>query len=47
MTNSAAPPLANFAADMVATVPEPSTMALSVLGGMGLLIMARRFRRKE
>jgi hypothetical protein len=47
MTNSAAPPIANFGADMVATVPEPSSIALSVLGGMGLLIMVRRFRRKE
>jgi hypothetical protein len=47
MTNSAAPPYANFSADMVATVPEPSSIALSVLGGMGLLIMVRRFRRKE
>ena len=46
MNNSAFPSLASdFAAVM--TVPEPSSMALSVLGGMGLLIMVRRFRRKE
>jgi hypothetical protein len=31
----------------VATVPEPSTLALSVLGGLGLLVVARRFGRKE
>ena len=44
MTNS--PPM-DFAARMEATVPEPSTMALSVCGGLGLLILARRLRRKE
>jgi hypothetical protein len=49
MNNSLTPPYASFAADMmaVAVVPEPSTMALSVLGGLGLLIVARRVGRKE
>jgi hypothetical protein len=49
MTNSVAPPNGAFAADMiaVATVPEPSTLALSVLGGLGLLVVARRLGRKE
>ena len=37
----------DFAALMQATVPEPSTLALSVCGGLGLLIVARRFRRKD
>ena len=48
-TNSLAPPYAAFAADMmaVATVPEPSMLALSVLGGLGLLIAVRRLGRKE
>jgi hypothetical protein len=47
MTNSVAPPLiASFGANMVATVPEPSSLALSVLGGLGLLVAVRRFRRK-
>jgi hypothetical protein len=36
----------DFAAKMVAT-PEPSALALSVFGGLGLLIAARRLRRKE
>jgi hypothetical protein len=40
------PPM-NFAARMTATVPEPSTLALSVFGGLGLLVMVRRFRGKE
>ena len=44
MTNS---PSMDFAARMEATVPEPSTLALSVCGGLGLLILARRLRRKE
>jgi hypothetical protein len=49
MNYSSAPPTANFAADMiaVAVVPEPSTLALSVLGGLGLLVVARRLGRKE
>jgi hypothetical protein len=48
MTNSAVPPLiASFGANMVATVPEPSSVVLSVLGGLGLLIAVRRFRRKD
>ena len=48
-TNSLVPPNASFAADMmaVATVPEPSTIALSVLGGVGLLITVCRRGRKE
>ncbi len=37
----------DFAAVMVATVPEPSTLALSVCGGLGLLFVARRFRRRD
>jgi hypothetical protein len=37
----------DFAVVMAATVPEPSTLALSVCGGLGLLIVARRFRRKQ
>ena len=49
MNNSQTPPYASFAADMmaVAVVPEPSTLALSVLGGLGLLVVARRLGRKE
>ena len=43
MTNT--PPI-DFAAQMTATVPEPSTMALAVFGGLGLLVFARRFGRK-
>jgi hypothetical protein len=31
----------------VAVIPEPSTLALSVLGGLGLLILGRRLGRKE
>jgi hypothetical protein len=49
MNNSLTPPYASFAADMmaVAVIPEPSTLALSVLGGLGLLILGRRLGRKE
>ena len=43
MTNSL--PM-DFAARMGATVPEPSTVALSVFGGLGLLVFARRFGRR-
>jgi hypothetical protein len=43
MTNT--PPM-DFAAKMTATVPEPSTLALAVCGGLGLLVFARRFGRK-
>ena len=48
-TNSLTPPYAGFAADMTATatVPEPSVIALSVLGGLGLLTAVRRMGRKE
>jgi hypothetical protein len=28
------------------TVPEPSTVTLSILGGLGILTLARRLRRK-
>lgn len=34
----------DFAARMYATVPEPSSLALSLLGGLGILAFARRFR---
>jgi hypothetical protein len=37
----------DFAAVMQATVPEPSTLVLSVFGGLGLLIAARRLRRQS
>lgn len=39
----------DFAAkmDANATVPEPSLLALSLVGGLGLRTLARRFRRKE
>jgi hypothetical protein len=49
MNNSLTPPNASFAADMIAVVvvPEPSTLALSVLGGLGLLVVGRRVGRKE
>jgi hypothetical protein len=51
MNNSLTPPYASFAADMIAVtaaeVPEPSTLALSIFGGLGLLIVARRVGRKE
>ena len=49
LTNSLVPPNSAFGADMLAnaTIPEPSTLALSVLGGLGLLVTARRFGRKE
>jgi hypothetical protein len=30
-----------------ATIPEPSSVTLSILGGLGLLTLARRLRRKE
>jgi hypothetical protein len=29
------------------TIPEPSTVTLSILGGLGILTLARRLRRKE
>jgi hypothetical protein len=45
MTNSVGP--MDFGARLDATVPEPSVLALSVFGGLGLLIVARRLRRKE
>jgi hypothetical protein len=36
----------SFGAYMVG-VPEPSTLSLSLLGGMGILALARRLRRKD
>jgi hypothetical protein len=38
----------DFAArfDANATIPEPSTLALSLAGGLGLLTLARRLRHK-
>jgi len=48
LTNSLVPPNAAFGADMVAVAtPEPSMLALSVLGGLGMLVAARRLGRKE
>jgi hypothetical protein len=44
-TNSLAPQ-SSFGAYMEATVPEPSTLSLSLLGGAGILALARRLRRK-
>jgi hypothetical protein len=44
LTNSIGP--MDFGATMQAT-PEPSSLALSILGGLGLLIAMRRFRRSE
>jgi hypothetical protein len=44
LTNSAG--IMNFGATMQAT-PEPSSLALSLLGGVSLLIAMRRFRRNE
>jgi hypothetical protein len=35
----------DFAAKMV--TPEPSTLSLSLLGGLGILALARRLRRKD
>ena len=43
MQNGIAPTM-NFAAQMQATVPEPSALAL-LAGGLGILVMARRLRR--
>jgi hypothetical protein len=45
-TNSLVP-LGSFGASMSATVPEPSTLSLSLLGGIGVLALARRLRRKD
>ena len=45
-TNSLVP-LGSFGAYMAATVPEPSTLSLSLLGGVGILALARRLRRKD
>jgi hypothetical protein len=44
MTNSV--PM-DFAAKMDAMVPEPSSLALSLLGGMGILFVMRRLRRQD
>ena len=43
LTNSIGP--MDFGAVM--QTPEPSSLTLSILGGLGILIAARRFRRKE
>jgi len=43
MTNSLASTM-NFAA-RVSAVPEPSVLALSLAGGLGILVMVRRLRR--
>jgi hypothetical protein len=45
-TNSLVP-LSSFGAYMEATVPEPSTLSLSLLGGLAMLGLARRLRRKD
>ena len=45
MTNSVSLTM-NFAAKIQA-VPEPSTVTLSILGGLSILTLARRLRRKE
>jgi hypothetical protein len=45
-TNSLVP-LSSFGAYMEATVPEPSSLALSLVGGVGILALARRLRRKD
>ena len=47
MTNTIPGVPVDFAALMQATVPEPSTVALSICGGLGLLLAARRFRRRD
>lgn len=43
-TNNAVP--VNFAAVFIATVPEPSSVGLFVLGGLGVAATVMRFRRK-
>ena len=45
-TNSVVP-LSSFGAYMAATVPEPSSVALSLVGGLGILALARRLRRED
>jgi hypothetical protein len=45
LTNTVRP--MDFAARMEATVPEPSTLTLSILGGLSLLVLTRRLRRRE
>jgi len=45
-TNSEVP-MSSFGAYMEATVPEPSTLLLSLLGGLGILTLACRLRRKD
>jgi hypothetical protein len=37
----------DFAARFTAIIPEPSAVTLSIMGGLGLLTLARRLRRKE
>ena len=44
-TNSVA--TMSFGAYMEAVVPEPSTVTLAIIGGLGVLTLAHRLRRKE
>ncbi|MGO8926602.1 MAG: PEP-CTERM sorting domain-containing protein [Limisphaerales bacterium] len=45
-TNSLVPQ-SSFGAYLSATVPEPSTLSLSLLGGLGILALTRLLRRKD
>jgi hypothetical protein len=45
LTNSVSP--TGFGAYMEATIPEPSTVTLSIIGGLCILTLARRFRLRE
>ncbi len=44
-TNSVA--TMSFGAYMEAVVPEPSTVTLSIMGGLGMLLLRRRLRREK
>jgi len=44
-TNSVA--TMSFGAYMEAVVPEPSTVTLSIMGGLGMLLLTRRLRREK
>jgi hypothetical protein len=37
----------NFGARMYAVIPEPSIFTLSLIGGLGMLILGRQARRKD